>query len=893
MKCFQEMLAELGEKDLARSLPWASAPENQAPMEMLCSEAGLQALSLSFQLLNMVEENSAAQTRRRVEHERGLAAEPGLWGDRLNQMRLDGCSEEEIADLLPRIWVEPVLTAHPTEAKRSSLLEQHRQLYLLLLKRENNIWTPAEQEQIRGQIILALERIWRTGEIMLQKPDLAHERRAILYFLHDVFPEVVPRLDWRLRQAWKEAGFDPRRLAGAGRMPLVSFGTWVGGDRDGHGLVTAAVTNETLLALRRAALGLHDRHLQAVAQRLSLSSARQAPPAELAAAIDELTGQLGEIGAQAVTRNPFEPWRQFLNLVRAKLPNLDDCRIEAPYHYRHPRALLEHLRLLYESLVAVGAARLAEEEVLPVWRAVEVFGFHLAVLDVRQNSAYHDRAIAQLLVAAGLDGADYADWPEEKRRELLEQELKSPRPLAHGSAELGPEAREILATYRLLASHGEEYGYDGIGALIVSMTRSVSDLLGVYLLAREAGLARPTPAGLVCRLPVVPLFETVADLEQAPAILREFLAHPITGRSVTESGGRRRQQVMLGYSDSAKAAGVLSGQWALHQAQRTLAQMAAEAGFELRFFHGRGGTISRGAGPTHRFLQSLPHGSLSGAFRATEQGETISQKYANLGTASYNLELLVAGVAAMKLRHQRPVSRNVKLAPIMHLLATRSQKVYEDLLDRPDFMAYFSQATPIDAIEQARIGSRPARRTGRRTLEDLRAIPWVFAWNQSRHYLPGWYGVGTALTELLAEVPARFADLAAGFENWPFLQYVFTNTETSLMSADLRIVERYAELVADDAVRATYLTLIGDEYRRTREVLGRLFGGDFAVRRPRLLGTLVRRERALTMLHQMQIMLLRQWRERSAAGDQTGAEALLPRVLLSVNAIASGLRTTG
>ncbi len=891
MRCFRETLAELHEEALSRALPWIG---EQSAAPDLGAEAGLQAFSLSFQLLNMVEENASAQARRQVERRGDSAAEPGLWGQRLGELRERGYALALIAAALPAIWVEPVLTAHPTEAKRTSILEQHRQLYLLLFKRENQIWTPGEQDAIREQIKAALEKIWRTGEIRPEKPDVASERRGVLYFLRDVFPEVLPRLDGRLQQAWRDAGGDPTALAGLGKMPRLTFGVWVGGDRDGHRQVTAKVTEETLVAFRQAALTVHDRNLLVLAQRLSLTSMRQEPPPALAKAIRESADRMGEAGRRAVQRNPDQPWRQFLNLVRAKLPQPEACTIGLdPYQYRRPAEFLADLRLLYESLIEIGAPRLAEQEAAPVMRAAEVFGFHLAALDIRQNSAFHDRALAQLLNAAGRSGAEYLAWPADKRLAWLTRELEMPRPLAPGAVDLGPEAKETLDCFRLLASHGEEYGYDGLGSLIVSMTRSAADLLTVYLLAREAGLVRPTPAGPACRLPVTPLFETVEDLQAAPAILREFLRCPLTKNSHVSLDGRPVQQVMLGYSDSAKAAGLLSGQWALHQAQETLHEVARAEGVGLRFFHGRGGTISRGAGPTHRFLEALPHGSLGGAFRVTEQGETISQKYANLNTAAYNLELLLAGVTATTLAHAQPPPDDGELAGAVQELATRSQAAYAALLDEPGFMTFFGEATPIDAIEEARIGSRPSRRTGQRTLGDLRAIPWVFSWHQARFYLPGWWGVGTALEELSRREPAVFARLAEKSRTWPVWRYLLINIETNLMSADLEVMQEYAALVKDDEIRRGFMDKIADEFRSAGRMLERVLGGGFEARRPRLWGTLVRRAPALRALHTTQIALLTEWRGLLAAGDAAAAAERLSRVQLSINAIASGLRTTG
>ncbi|MFN0066704.1 MAG: phosphoenolpyruvate carboxylase, partial [Limisphaerales bacterium] len=563
----------------------------------------------------------------------------------------------------------------------------------------------------------------------------------------------------------------------------------------------------------------------------------------------------------------------------------------------HARELAADLAALQAALEEAGAGRLAGQDVAPVRRALDVFGFHLARLDVRQNSAFHVRALSQLMAAAGLDGSQWEDWSEAERLRFLDRELRSPRPFLHPSASSGPEADAVLGCYRVLADHLAGPGAEGLGALIVSMTRRVSDLLVVYVLAREAGLLRPFPEGLVCQLPVVPLFETAADLERGPDILAAFLEFPVTRRSLSfhaaRAGrpGRPMQQVMVGYSDSNKDAGILASQWALQKAQQRLARAGADAGVRLQFFHGRGGTISRGAGPTHRFLEALPPGSLTGAIRLTEQGETIAQKYGSPDTAAYNLELLLAGVTAATL-HPAAADAGAPhpLSPLVESLAAASLRAYRQLLEADGFLLFHRQATPMDALENARIGSRPARRTGQATFADLRAIPWVFSWTQARFYLTGWYGVGSALAGL---AESDFAALRRALSRWPFLHYVVTNVETSLASSDPGLMRAYAGLVEDAAVRDRVLGLIEAEWTRTSDALDRLRGGSLGERRPRFARTLGLRADALRLLHLQQIGLLREWRGLNARGETAAADALLPDLLLSINAIASGLRTTG
>lgn len=886
MECLHEVLTGLGHADLARHIPWRSGGD--AATVLPPGADGQRLASLVFQLLNLVEENSAAQARRWTETNRGPSAEPGSWAQNLRQLVTAGFSGADIAAAVAATRIEPVLTAHPTEAKRATVLALHRRLYLLLFQREYGMWTPAERDAIRRDILEVLERLWRTAELRLTKPTVDDELREVIHYLVEVFPEVLPRLDARLSQAWRDSGLDPALITDPDHLPLVGFGTWVGGDRDGHPLVTAAVTARTLARLRAGALEVQSSALRRLGADLSLSARLQAPNAALASRIAELAARLGARGEAACARNPDEPWRQFAGLMLAALPS-DHSDGDG---YQRATELADDLRLLRASLIAVGAQRIADGAVAPVLRSVRSFGFHLATLDIRQNSTMHEQALRQLLSCAGIDHDGWEQWPEERRVALLETELRSARPLAHPHAAPGDAARTVVEALRTVAAHADAHGTDGLGALIVSMTRRLSDLLTVYVLAREAGLVRPGPDGLICLLPVVPLFETIADLEAGPGILAAFLAHPITRRSLFAQGKENHaQQVMLGYSDSCKDGGILASQWHLHRAETRLVTVAAKAGVRLRCFHGRGGTVSRGAGPTHRFLEALPPGALAHDLRLTEQGETIAQKYANLGTATYHLELLTAGATATTLRHSLPRDHHDDAVPAIEALVASSRTAYESLLAEPGFTEYFSQATPIDALEHAAIGSRPVRRTGRRTLADLRAIPWVFAWNQSRHYLPGWYGLGTALASL---DPATHALVAAHANAWPFLRYVLTNIETNLASADSELMAAYAGLVDDVAIRERIHGLIAAEYRRTHEQLERIFDHrPLPDRRPRMVRTLALRDALLRPLHRDQLRLLRERRSRLAAGDTAAADALLPALLHSLTAIAAGLRTTG
>lgn len=885
IQCFREVLTETGDPALAAALPWgdepAALPDGIDPLRLT------QAYSIAFQLLNIVEENAVVQYRRQLEKDDSVSRISGLWSQNLALLKQHGLLDQQIAEELARTRVEPVLTAHPTEAKRYTVLEQHRQLYLLMVQLENQIWTPQEKRAIRDSIKAALERLWRTGEIYLDKPDVASEVRNVIHYLRHVFPAVLDTLDQQLVQAWVEAGCDPALLSGAANWPQLRFGTWVGGDRDGHPLVTSETTERTLLELRARALELLQEQLTALGQKLSLSRFSHHVPEVFGSHIARLAQSLGPRGQAALDRNPEEPWRQSVNLMLARLPHAE----ATPNAYAQPAELLSDLHQLYDSLQAVGATRLATADVLPVIRIVQTFGFHLATLDIRQNSRFHDLAVAQLLAAGGLPDSAFPDWDEAKRRAFLQAELRTPRPFVLPDTPLGPEANAVLACYRVVSHRLKADGDLGLGALIVSMTRDLSDLLAVYLLAREAGLLTTTPDGLVCLLPVVPLFETVDDLERSPDILRAFLADPLTQRSLAYHQARAGaaepvQQVMIGYSDSNKDGGILASLWHLYRAQRALAQIGVQAGVRVRFFHGRGGSISRGAGPTHRFVRALPPGSLRGDLRLTEQGEVIARKYANRQTAIHNLELLLSGtLSASALDRARAVQPH-PLEPILDRLAVTSQKAYRALLNQEGFVTFYRQATPIDVIESSRIGSRPARRTGQHALADLRAIPWVFSWSQARFSLSGWYGLGTALHALRAEEGSAFEALHQEAFDWPILHNIISSAANAVMLSRPDVMARYADLVQDDSLRDRLMALIRDELARTTELLETIYGGTLFDKRPNVAQVILMRQAPLLRLHEQQITLLRDWR-------RTGDPAMLPPLLVIVNAIANGLGATG
>jgi phosphoenolpyruvate carboxylase len=852
------------------------------------------AYSLFFQLLNLIEEYAVIRHRRELEESEGLSRVSGLWGSVLTELKKAGFNPLQISAQLRQVRVEPVLTAHPTESKRATVLEQLATVFELIRRKDHPDTTRYELVHLRDAMKTALHRLWLTGEVFLQKPTVQDELRNVTHYFTRVFPEAVTLADRRLIQAWKESGLPEHVLRDWKNRPVVQLGDWVGGDRDGHPFVTAEVTKNTLLTLRSGALQLIRTELNALAKRTSISEEREEAPAWFAELLKARAAQLPDRGAVALSRNQREPWRQFINVMIARLPS--DERAAEPWQFASHTALLDDLQHLAESLRAVGAARLADDDVIPVIRKVQLCGFHLAALDIRQNSAFHDRAVSQLMQMAGVPGGEtFASWSEEQRLGFLSGELLSRRPFSVEAPPQGTEAGEAVGVFRVLAHHIKMFGTGGVGGIIISMTRSVSDLLAVFVLAREAGLLVWTPDGWASPVQIVPLFETIDDLQHSGDIMEGYLSQPIVKRSIEMQRQRLElakgvQQAMVGYSDSNKDGGIFASLWSLRRAEETLSALGTKHGVRIRFFHGRGGSVNRGAGPTHRFIQALPAEALQGDFRQTEQGEMIAAKYGNIDTAVYNLEIQLACTTLASMKTDRTPEGAEDL---IDQLSKTAQEKYHSLIHDEGFIPFFSTATPIDVIERAGIGSRPARRTGKRTIADLRAIPWAFSWSQSRFYMPAWYGVGTALTKLNQEKPEGWTLLKDNLILLPALRYILTNVGSALTLAELDVMKAYAELVPDKTIGRRLMSSMEAEFLLTREMLEKIYGKPASERRPRMQRMMQWRNGKLNQLHQLQIRQLKDWRNLQAEGREAEAEALLPELLQVVHAIAGGLRATG
>ncbi len=730
-----------------------------------------------------------------------------------------------------------------------------------------------------------MERWWRTGEIYLEKPRLEDERNNLMHYFVNVFPEAVRLTDQRLLDAWTTLGFDPELLQWPEQFPLIQLGSWVGGDRDGHPFVTPEFTASTLQIHREAALKMIYDKLFDLASKLSFSIYQNTLPQSVLNEIKKTAEIFEEDGQKALDRNPSEPIRQFINLLLLRLKHTieNDHRFGEKGYFQTADDLSEELKKLRSVLLQMDAARIAKQWLFPIERLVQCFGFHLAKLDIRQNSDYHEKAISQILAASGYEDFDYASWNEEKRLSFINKELKSKRPFLVAGTSCGLEADNVLGYLGEVKNYVTQYGTDGIGSVIVSMTRSLSDLLVVFLFLREVGLQD-------IDLPVVPLLETIDDLNAGPEILSAFLDHPVIQKKRGETAAFT-QEVMLGYSDSNKDGGILTSRWNIYKAEERLTRVGDKFGVKLCFFHGRGGTISRGGGKIHRFLDSMPPGSMSGQIKMTVQGESIANQFANRLTATYNLEMFVAGTArqAMIKGHQSKDDQRYK---IMDDLVDLARTTYRTLLDHPKFIDFYAKATPIDVLEQSKIGSRPARRTGQRTINDLRSIPWVFSWSQSRFNLSGWFGAGTALGEFEKKYPKDFEQLKQLASQWPFLKYSLIQIESNLMNSDTKIMTAFADLLEDEKTRQELMELILRDYQTGLQEIEALLGASVNKRRISKLENIKLRNKALTSLHEIQLDYLIKWRSVIHVDKKLSDQYLL-QLLLLVNALSGGLQNTG
>jgi phosphoenolpyruvate carboxylase len=836
------------------------------------------AFSLYFDLVNLAEEDYRVGLLRQQARENYPQPVHESIGAALSQFRESGVTAEQVAAILDNLSIELVLTAHPTEAKRRTILSKTMRIAEALRTISQHDLLPGEMDALRASLHAELTGFWLTDRARTSSPAVTDEVRTGLFYVESIFWELLPQiytdLDMGLAQYYPGLQARPQWLR---------LASWMGGDRDGNPNVTAEVTAETLRLHRGLAVERHRQSLQDLARRLSLGSHRAPPQPELMAWIDSRR-PLPEHVSYIEKRYAHEPYRLVLSLLAADLADAsqEDMKTrllsqEACNARIDQRDLARPLELIAASIPSV----LASERLADVRRQVEIFGLHAARLDLREDSSRLNAALGETLRALRL-AIDFEDEPPEQRLSLLNLLLSTPVPVLAPHPGMTPATAETWALFQLIARARQLYGEALWGPFIISMTRQPSDVLAALLLARWAGCADG--------LQIVPLLETIADLEAAPRILRE-LFNLEAYRQHLESC-QNEQIVMIGYSDSNKDGGYLTANWALYQAQESIGWVCQEHGIKMTLFHGRGGTVARGGGPANRAIRAQPPGTLNGRFRLTEQGEIISSRYANPALARRHLEQIVHAVLMASAPAQATGSSNPPPVWREHMrqMSQASHVAYRGLVfETPGFIEYWQAATPLDEIKRLQLGSRPASRSaGSEQVEKIRAIPWVFSWMQSRFNLPGWYGLGAGLEaapslELLQEMYAA----------WPFFTALLDNAEMSLLKADLEIAALYSALVADASLEKGIFERIRNEYERTKSIiLAVTRHQELMESEPVIQRSIHLRNPYVDPLNYIQVEMLR--RLRSLADlDSAEAQAIREVIVLTINGIAAGLRNTG
>lgn len=850
-------------------------------LDTATAEKVARAFTHYFQLVNLAEQHH--RTRRRRDYAREGKSQPGSLAE---QMKLVAgkLSWERFAEVLRRTTIELVFTAHPSEAQRRTVLDKHRRIVQLLSRRERAELVPDERTELDLALREEVTTLWQTDEIRHAKPRVGDEVKSTLFYLETVLFPIIPRFYRALEEALSAAFGEVASF----EMPtLLRFGSWVGADMDGNPNVTPEVAQDTAYAQAARVVSLYLHELTTLGEALSQSARRAGVTDELRASTMEDASRMPELASHLANTTQDEPYRRKLRYVESRLDATRAALVEgrqaaapelrlAPHAYRSPSELEADLAIVARSLAVCGGRRAGLRRVTALLCQVKTFGFHLATLDVRVPAEWVREATR---VALWLP-KDAALHTEEARSALcaaLADPRVPPRPDAAGMRALEGVARIRAIT----AGRGAE-------SFILSMAHGASDMLATLVLARVAGLYRPEER--LAEVSIVPLFETLADLERCASEIEIAATNVEYRRYLDLRGGI--QEVMLGYSDSNKDAGMLASSFALYRAQKRLIEVGQRTGIKLKIFHGRGGSIGRGGGPSQRAIESLPPGSIDGRFKLTEQGEVLGWKYLLGEIAERNLELTASGVLAATALHEDQGAEVDTLEEAFEEVSRVSLETYRELVQNPGFIDYFTSSTPLDEIGMLNIGSRPARRSAKkeRSLDDLRAIPWVFAWTQSRQMVPGWFGAGRALVALLRTRGVSFARNMV--EKWPFFASTLDALAVALATADMDIAARYASLAEDaDVARRLFRRIALDHGRAARAVRTILDQGSVLAHQPTLARSIALRNPYVDPLSFIQLELLR--RKRAEREGQSSDPVLARAVVLTINGIAAGLRNTG
>ncbi len=824
----------------------------------------VRAFTVYFHLANVAE-----QVHRIEDLNSGSPNAANQFDETVRSLVERGIEPSEIAELVGRAEVRPVFTAHPTEASRRAILDKLATVSRLVEQRSEHRRTDADRRRIDRRVEEVIDAVWQTDELRHVRPEPMDEARSVLYYLGLTVREAMPELFDEMQAALASVGASLPH----DRVPI-RFGSWVGGDRDGNPNVLPATTEQVVGLQRRYALEALADEVAGLGHELSVSTRVHGVSDELAAAAEADRAGLADLGNRL---DASEPYRVRCEAIRRRLRHMIDGRGTGP-EYASPDDLDADLALIAASLRDNGGALLADGAVARVRRILRMIGFHFATLDIREHSDRHHEALTTLFAA---NDVDYATLTADERSDLLAAELESRRPLAPPRTADDTGALALFRTLRLLM---DREGDEVIESHIISMTQGVQDVLAPVVLAREVGLI--DPAHDTARIGFVPLFETIGDLRSIGPTLRALFEVAPYRRIVELRGGT--QEVMVGYSDSNKDGGITTSQWEIHKALRAIRDASVETGIPFRVFHGRGGTIGRGGGPTHASILSQPNGVLDGEVKFTEQGEVIADKYGHPDIARRNLDLTFTAVLEASLAHRDPRHDEATLDrwySIMDGMSDDAYAAYRQFVETPGLVEYFTTSTPVEELGEMNIGSRPARRRGATAgIADLRAIPWVFGWTQSRQIIPGWYGAGSGLAA--ARAAGHGAELAHMYDDWHFFRTFVSNVEMTLTKTDLAIARHYVERLVDPSLHHLFEAVV-EEYHRTVDEVRAITGTELLAEKPMLRRTLAVRDAYLDPINVLQVEML----HRSRAGGSD--EDLQRGLLLTINGIAAGMRNTG
>ena len=865
----------------------------------------VRAFSTYFSLTNIAEESYQHHQRRK--QLRQMRGNGGLWygsfDATLRELREQGIKSEQIQTLLNQLAYIPVITAHPTEAKRRTIMDAQRRIFETNEELSDTRLTKPEKTDLIDKLKSEIQILWKTDEVRNIRPRVKDEIKYGLTYFNECLFDAVPNT---------YRNFENAALRVCGRTPdgnpkitipsFLRFGSWIGGDRDGNPNVTPETTAMAVRLQSQTILLEYLTRIPALIELLTHSDKLCTPTAAMHESLERDQQYLAHTFAEKPQKFSHEPYRRKLSVMRYRLErNLvgikdkllertDRDEIHTADRYPSEQEFLADLKVIYDSLISHGDKRIADGKLKDLIRLTETFGFYCLRLDVRQESTRHSEAVAELFAQINLD---YLSLDEDARLAALEKAIKDPAGIDAQSQGMTEATQETLDVFQVMVQMRDEVSKKAFGSYVISMTHEASHVMEVLFMARLAGLAGFENGEACCAIRIAPLFETIEDLTHIEPVMSRLLDNPTYSAMLKQVDNL--QEIMLGYSDSCKDGGILASVWNLYEAQQRVTQLTNAHGVRCRLFHGRGGTVGRGGGPTHEAILSQPEGTVHGQIKFTEQGEVLSFKYSNQETAVYELTMGLTGLIKASANLVQPTAPERKdYLATMDELARTGEAAYRQLTDHTEgFLDYFYEATPVNEIALLNIGSRPShRKKGDRAKTSVRAIAWVFGWAQSRHTLPAWFGIGSALEQWRQNDPTRLAQLQKMYQQWPFFRALLSNTQMALFKAEPNIAKEYAALCVDKKTGKRVYKIFREEYTRTvTQVLNITNSQRLLEENPVLELSLTRRNPYLDPLNYIQLTLLKRYRDETLSEEQR--ENWLNPLLRSINAIAAGMRNTG